>query len=339
MGSRISGLLASLFVDDIESKLLPSLDIRCYCRYVDDGFFLTHSSESARSILNTFNSSQEHVVFTLEEPTNHRVCYLDLAILVKNGNLSIDFYRKPSRSDVFINANTAMPSSKIMSIARNERQRIRSRCAPDMFPVEDEKFYQRLKTNGFSDSKIEKVKKYHKKNPPQRVVDKFCVRVPFISDSLDRAIMKALRPLQCHIHLSHKNFTLRQLLNSSRDAQIKVCNFSWCILKDSQKCYKTLVVYRMMSQNCQASYIGSTKRQLHIRVREHVQIKKSPVHQHTQNCHGAWSVSILAKARDLVDLALKEGIKIRSLHPSLNNKEEVLSMKLVMDDALIDRPV
>jgi hypothetical protein len=48
-------------------------------------------------------------------------------------------------------------------------------------------------------------------------------------------------------------------------------------------------------------------------------------------------VNILAKGRDLVDLALKEGIKIRSLQASLNNKEEVLSMKLVMEEDLLGR--
>jgi hypothetical protein len=40
-----------------------------------------------------------------------------------------------------------------------------------------------------------------------------------------------------------------------------------------------------------------------------------------------------------VNFGWVEEIKIRSLHPSLNNKEEVLSMKLVMDGDLIESSV
>jgi hypothetical protein len=338
MGSRISGLLASLFVDDIEKKLLPSLDVRGYCRYVDDSFLLTRSSDFAKYVQTAFTSSQQHLNFTLEEPVDYRVCYLDLSISIKDGNLSIDFYRKASRSDIFINANSAMPTSSIISIARNERQRILSRCASQKVPIEEERFRQRLMANGFSDVTIEKVRRQYRKTPQQNVNDDFFyLRVPFVSDALDREIKKALRPLQCPIRLSHKNTNLRQLLNSRKNVETRICNFNWCLMRDSSKCFKTLVVYQMSCRNCQASYIGSTKRHLHIRTREHVTSKQSSVFRHTQNCHGEWVVNILAKGRDLVDLALKEGIKIRSLQPSLNNKEEVLSMKLVMEEDLLGR--
>ena len=51
--------------------------------------------------------------------------------------------------------------------------------------------------------------------------------------------------------------------------------------------------------DCASFYIGSTLRFLHLRIREHLTVSTSPVHQHTSVCSSMFSFNILATARDL----------------------------------------
>ena len=55
MGNRLSGALACLFLHRLESQVIHNLPLSCYCRYVDDIFFVTSSADVALSILSVFN--------------------------------------------------------------------------------------------------------------------------------------------------------------------------------------------------------------------------------------------------------------------------------------------
>ena len=94
MGSRISGLLANIYVDHIEHSLISSLPIAMYKRYVDDIFIITDNEETADSIFNKFNECNEYVKFEIEKPSNNSLSLLDFCVTIAEGRARISFYQK-----------------------------------------------------------------------------------------------------------------------------------------------------------------------------------------------------------------------------------------------------
>jgi hypothetical protein len=333
MGSRLSGLLAGIFVDQVERSIVPYLELTSYCRYVDDIFLLTKTEEMAHNICNTFNTSQQHLSFQLETPEDGTLKLLDLSVNVMNGEANIGFFRKAAKSDIFLNAKTSMPSQKVSQIISNERKRILQRCDDAQSrEKEDSRFREQLKNNGFTDSSLQKIWR----KPTNTITGTpipntvFHLATPFISERMDREIKKALAPLGVHIRMAHRNYTLRGELNKI-NVPLQPCTLNHCRVEDKRLCYRRNIVYQLKCNQCTAFYIGSTSRFLHIRIREHMTRHCSSVFHHNLSCGtNGWNTSILCQAKDPVDLALKEGIFIRMKDPPLNSKEEILTMRLVL---------
>ena len=130
MGSRVSGVLASLFVDRLERQAVTGLQLTAYSRYVDVVFLLTSGPEEAERILSRFNCMHPKLVFKMEKPdSENKLCLLDVGVRVTNaGLLFFSFYRKEAASDVMVHYRSSLPSSTKACVVRNEVQRIRSRC-------------------------------------------------------------------------------------------------------------------------------------------------------------------------------------------------------------------
>ena len=109
----------------VEKRLVPELPIAIYVRYVDDTLIMTRNGEDARDILQRFNSMHPRLNFEMEEAVDRKIKLLDLSIETSENGLKIGFYRKEARSDVFLNAKTALTTSVKKQILRNERQRMR----------------------------------------------------------------------------------------------------------------------------------------------------------------------------------------------------------------------
>ena len=69
-------------------------------------------------------------------------------------------------------------------------------------------------------------------------------------------------------------------------------------------------------------YIGSTKRQLHQRIKEHYQSPASSVHQHRTQCQSDFDTCIITSDHSIKRLRLKEALSIRKNRPQINNKSE-----------------
>ena len=93
-----------------------------------------------------------------------------------------------------------------------------------------------------------------------------------------------------------------------------------CPLKSSD-CYRKLVVYEIVC-SCGDSYIGSTKRPLHQRIREHLRMSTSAIFNHRLSCSGHLATKVLSSGTDCVDIRIKEALLIASKQPSLNGREE-----------------
>ena len=103
MGSSISGRLAILFMDKLETIALSShLMISPYKRYVDDIYLQTTNEETADHFHDVINNAHPNLKFESEKPkvtsSGLSLSLLDFKVsLSKDGSSSFEFYKKNSQ--------------------------------------------------------------------------------------------------------------------------------------------------------------------------------------------------------------------------------------------------
>ena len=124
----------------------------------------------------------------------------------------------------------------------------------------------------------------------------------------------------------HKSNTLRQALRTKKTQD--TCKLTNCIISNT-KCYQRGVVYKVTCNKCLSFYIGSTIRQLHERIGEHVSGRNSSIYKHLIACDNNKNnlkIEIIDRERDPVNIRLLEAFYIKILKPSLNSREESCEM-------------
>jgi hypothetical protein len=336
MGSKLSGLLADIFMDDFETNLVEELHLCCYHRYVDDIFMLTTSTDHAKRILELFNAKNEKIQFDMELPDDTgKLSLLDFWVRIDNGMLQHGFYKKSARSSVMFSGKAAIPSSMKQNAILNEWSRIKSKCSSfDQIKWERMNLMKRLRQNdhvkipnlSLTPVNIGTKRYLNINNDPV-----FYLNVPFISDSMNAMIKKTLKPIGLQIRLSHRTKRLKTIFQSSGDivpTRTKKCEIKNCKV-NSKLCYRSNVVYKIICTTCDAFYIGSTKRYMHTRVKEHLSIRTSTIFKHSLTCRAKWKFEIIASSTSVSDLRIKEAILINEMAPTLNVKEDLFSLRLV----------
>jgi hypothetical protein len=326
IGNRLSGILADAFISDLEKKVISQIPNTLYYRYVDDYLFLTRDEQSARHIHQLFDSCDDRLRFELELPSqNGSLSLLDFTIKIDNGNPIFSFYQKPCRKPVFVHATSGIPKHHMQNIVNNELSRIGSRCSGENDKKEClDRFQQVLRDRGHKLKPKDKHKTNVSKNDK-----KFFLNVPFVSDKINGMVRKALKPLGLNVSLSHKSKRLRDILQKKSTSDHDSCDYKNCFLKNKD-CTRTHVVYQMKCSKCGATYIGSTKRKLHQRIKEHMTHKSSLVYQHHIKCgSGKWSTSVLYCCHHIQQLRFMESMLIKRHSPNINVKENVFNEHIV----------
>ena len=115
MGSSISGILAILFMDKLETIALSShLSISCYRRYVDDIYLQTTGEGMADQFHYTMNNLHPKLKFEIEKPETTpdglSLSLLDFKVTVsKDGKSSFEFYKKSAKKPLFVHHKSAIP--------------------------------------------------------------------------------------------------------------------------------------------------------------------------------------------------------------------------------------
>ena len=103
MGSPISPLFADIVMEDLETDCLNRLKhtYNCtplfYFRYVDDTI-LCVKKDHVDTLLQTFNSYNEHLKFTHEIEENNSIHFLDITLIRNNNRIMTNWYQKPIAS-------------------------------------------------------------------------------------------------------------------------------------------------------------------------------------------------------------------------------------------------
>ena len=326
MGNSISCIMAIVFMDSLERKFLNLSQVGLFKRYIDDYCIFTTNREEAEMIFRSLNSQHPNIKFEIEHPINNSLSLLDFTSTIHdNGNVYFEFYKKKARMEVFVNCESAIPTSSKMNIIKNETKRITQRCTEN----EDLKkhmhqFVKVLKRNGYDEKVIETNRRERSRRkdvrtrPPQ--TDYFYFQIPFISDRIDHKIRKIFRDHDLPVRIAHRSHTLRQALQKKTEEE--KCDLKNCPL-NNPLCTKKNCVYKMTCVKCDQFYVGSTKRKLHIRIREHLNTDRSSVFRHRSTCNGSsFTVSILDNDISERGLRIREAILIQKMQPSINTKEE-----------------
>jgi hypothetical protein len=114
MGSPLSGLLAEIFLQDLEQQrikhALEGDNIIYYNRYIDDSFIIyNHTKITPYMITEHFNGQHKNLQFTLNKELNNQITYLDLNLTNNQGHIEMEIYRKPTTTDVTINKKSCHP--------------------------------------------------------------------------------------------------------------------------------------------------------------------------------------------------------------------------------------
>ncbi len=128
MGSRLSPVLANIFLEELEEVVLNSIPRppKFYARFVDDLFiiynrFLCPSDD----LLRLFNEQHSQIRLTDEHEEQGHLNYLDLTI--NRGEqpaqpgpwkVSLDIFRKPTHCHIYLHYNSAVPLSMKRSTVR-----------------------------------------------------------------------------------------------------------------------------------------------------------------------------------------------------------------------------
>ncbi len=324
MGSAVSGILAILFLDTIEQQALRTFgNVSLFKRYVDDCFLLVSNIDEANGLLNILNEQHPNIRFEMECPTDGQsLSLLDFTVTMSTSNgPRFQFYKKGAKKNIFVHYRSHLPRSAKMAIVANERKRIEERCTSPTDKRRHLNNFKRILLNhGYPNKIIHQKKRNRRRRGP--VAEEFLyLKLPFLSDQADRRIKQVFRREGVELRIAHKAQSLRNFLQKKKETL--TCQLNNCPVNNRSLCNERHVVYQLQCSSCYQTYIGSTIRPLHLRVKEHCTRRESSVYQHLRQCtSGNISTKVLTKDSDKTNLRIKEAIYIRNLCPLLNSREE-----------------
>ena len=333
MGNNLSTSVAIIFMFSIETQifeLLPN-NIKTWVRYIDD-VFLIYENITTTELVAVCNDVHPHISFTIEEPTNSSLPYLDLLVTAKDSHLTTTLHSKPMHSGSVIPWTSHHPRRFLLSVLRNELKRaIRNGTGPE----EEEKGIQLLRTRylnyGYPPRIISKIlNQIRSGQNKQRSIEPgkpVFLSIPFVSERQVREVRSAIRRcgMSNNLRVCFKSRTLSSILCPRRERACIFVNCKYCFSSmHDEDCFTKCCVYFVECVICKASYVGETFRTVRSRLREHVSCETSLVFQHLR-IHTAnpdlnairWTIA----HRGLRNQELRrkiEAAEIRSRRPSIN---------------------
>lgn len=189
------------------------------------------------------------------------------------------------------------------------------------------------KSNDHYDTMTTKIKWYNKTPFKSQFQENAILRIPFISAEHSKDIRNILRNSSLHvIPVFTSGKKIEELV--CRSALLpNQCETKRCPFKDSS-CRRRNVIYELSCAKCQDTYVGETKRDLHIRTNEHLRhtnqgnVQASAMAAHYAKVHATEEIphppftsKVLERARDNADRLIREATWIRKKRPAINRDE------------------
>ncbi|XP_055622042.1 uncharacterized protein LOC129765657 [Toxorhynchites rutilus septentrionalis] len=262
MGSKLSPLLAEVFMKDFETELAKEKFFpRMWKRYVDD-IFAVVKERYLKQTLELLNSRHRTIKFIVEKEKDGTLPFLDLYITRKEDNrLKFGIYRKPTSTDRYITSNSNHFGAQKQAAFHSMVYRLLNiPMERDDYIAEKNRIYHAAELNGYKRCFVEKIlwkhekKKWRKNNTtlePEKEQHKR-ISLPYYP-KITNTVQSTLRKHGFHVVYKSES-TLKDLL---------------CNLKDRIPPDEKSGIYQIPCKDCTSVYIGQTRRKFKIRLREH----------------------------------------------------------------------
>lgn len=262
MGSPLSPILADIVMEDLETHCLQLLPfkISTFYRYVDDIFAIIPAIK-IQDTISIFNSFHPRLQFTYETEKQGALSFLDTIVIRDGENLITNWFRKPTFSGRFINFLSHHPTRYKNNTISNLVDRailladkrfhsynideIKKILINNNYPLHTINKHIKIRMNTLNNN-------YHNNNNVQLPTKNF-ISIPYIrglSDNINRI-------------LTHFDITTLYSIPKKLN----------CIIKRGKdkliQSKQTHVVYKIDCEQCDATYIGQTKRHVGTRIKEH----------------------------------------------------------------------
>lgn len=342
MGSPLGPSMANSFLSFHEKQWLDNCPLSfkpvLYRRYVDDTFVLFKSAEHIPMFLDYLNNQHRCIKFTHESEHNSCISFLDIEIKRSESSFDTSVYRKPTFTGLTMKFSSFLPSyfkSNLIETLAYRAYRISS----SFVSLDKEfKFLTKLFTsNGFPLQLVEKcigkaLNRLHASSHeiiqhPKQGEDRTVFKIPFYGPS-SFAFKNKIQHLLKQFYPDRK---FRLVFTSC----LRISDFFQ--FKDRiPAALQSSIVYQYICEDCQASYVGKTCRQLKVRSAEHQGVSPrtggsvgSPLHSAIRDhCsssghHFKTSSFKILKSSSPSALFILESLFIHNLEPSLSPEKSV----------------
>lgn len=333
MGNPLSPTIADIILDNlldsaIEILKTKNINIKFIVKYVDDFLAIVKSNE-VEEILKTLNSYHDKLQFTVEQEEDRSIPYLDMKIYSKNNEIITNWYCKPTASGRIINYHSTQPHNQKINTAYNLINKVLT-ISHEQFTIENiQKLKTILKNNDYPlyiiKNLIEKQKlqKLKNKTADLKNNEKNFYSIRFVPTLTDNKTLGETITKNDNATFAYKtNQSLRSIFSKTKDKlkreeQHDAVYQIHCKGNDQEK--------------CKQSYIGTTKRAVSTRVKEHEtdiakQKYSTALSQHMiDNKHEAdfENIKILDIERRESTRYTLEALRIQqNIHETMNIKED-----------------
>jgi hypothetical protein len=268
MGGPLSCLLADLFMEEYEKSISFTLNSSVvpidWLRYRDDTWFIwEYSLQDLLTFIEHLNSLHPQIQWTFELEKNGMLNFLD--VLVKredDGTFTTSVFRKPTHSDRYLHFSSNHPLQQKLSAVHSLKCRALHYCSNStLLQNELEHLRDTFLLNGFPEPWLQHILFNNQTRKSEEQVSLIsdepekigCLVVPYIKE-IHRQLVSLCKREGIHLLYSRQP-NLGNLISPKRP--------------DLQTMLTRSCVYQIPCNDCDAVYIGETKRMLLTRCKEH----------------------------------------------------------------------
>lgn len=265
MGNPLSPLISECFMSALENKLDENgLLPRVWHRYVDDVFAVV-KREKLDEILNILNSQMPTIKFTCEVEVDNKLPFLDIQVHKKlDHTIEFSIYHKPTSTMRVITSDSHCPFQYKQSSFHSMAHRL---CTVPLSIEHYKNEYDYMKQiatkNGYPISMVDKIiKKHANKNKKLNAT----TLSPCLDKSEKKRVAVSYIPrITNHLKTVFNEFDLTLVYKNKNKLSDLLGS-----TKDKKNQLEKSGIYRIHCSECDAVYIGQTKRSVKQRFKEHL---------------------------------------------------------------------
>ena len=318
--------------------------------YMDDLGSLSCTKREAWDVLDRISKQDPRKLIKWEldfpESDQHFVPFLSTQIRVdEHGKLHYKYYRKPQKKLITLHSLSHHSYNTKIQTVKNFYHTAKLCSSNDAYIEESYiQIDKLLLANGYNEPR--KLKDYRYRYPSKTITDKddlISLSLPYLTETVSKNVSRFVN--------SH-NLPIRVIFTPGRKLRDIFCNSrpldkSTCFNKKCQICPRLVggsdcttvgVIYKIICNICNQTYIGETSRSIHERLAEHNRYAGNPTKHpdealavHYSNFHinitPDLSFQLLECVSSTVKRKIKEALYIINQKPEINLKEECITLE------------